>query len=232
MSYSYGKSIVTDGLVFYVDAANSKSYDGSAGGTTWTDLVGDNNGTLTNMDTNPASGGYVYDSGNGGSIVFDGTNDYVNLYSLDSTDSFTINFFFKTTAQGIKVITGMYNGSGADWWIGVGSDETLQFSFGSPSKQTISSTMTVDDGVVRSTTCVYDKNNNSSHIYINGILQNTATGLPSSIDQPGGNLTIGCFGSHLIFDWPGNIYSYKIYNKALTSTEITQNYNALKNRFV
>ena len=37
MSYSYGKSIVTDGLVFYVDAANSKSYSGT--GTTWTDLV-------------------------------------------------------------------------------------------------------------------------------------------------------------------------------------------------
>lgn len=38
MSYSYGKSIVTDGLVFYVDAANDNSYPGT--GTTWSDLIG------------------------------------------------------------------------------------------------------------------------------------------------------------------------------------------------
>jgi len=216
------KSIVTDGLVFYVDAGNGNSYPGS--GTTWSDLVGSNDGTLTN--------GPTFDSGNGGSIDFDGSDDRVDLYTLDSTNSFTINFFFKTTTQGIKVITGMYNGSGADWWIGLYSDETLRFSFGSPTKQTVSSNMTVDDGIIRSTTCVYDKNNNSSHIYINGNLQDTATGLPSSITQPGGNLTIGCFGSDHSFDWPGNIYSYKIYNRALTPTEVLQNYNALKNRFI
>jgi len=232
MSYKYGPSIVTDGLVFYVDAGNNKSYNGVSGGTTWTDLAGNNNGTLTNMETDPANSGYAYDSGNGGSIVFDGVDDRVDLYSLDSTNSFTINFFFKTTTQGVKVITGMYNGSGADWWIGLDSAETLKFSFGSPAKQEISSIMTVDDGIIRSTTCIYDKDNNSSHIYINGNLQDTATGLSSSITQPGGNLTIGCFGSSNSHRWPGNIYSYKIYNRALSATEVLQNYNALKNRFI
>src|SRR6056300_246225 len=59
--------IVTDGLVFYVDAGNSNSYPGSGG--TWTDLVGGNDGTLTN--------GPTYNSGNGGSIVFDGVDDSV-----------------------------------------------------------------------------------------------------------------------------------------------------------
>ena len=44
MSYSYGKSIVTDGLVFYVDAANENSYPGS--GTTWSELVGRKEGTI------------------------------------------------------------------------------------------------------------------------------------------------------------------------------------------
>ena len=43
MSYKYGPSIVTDGLVFYVDAGNDKSYPGS--GTTWSDLIGGNDGT-------------------------------------------------------------------------------------------------------------------------------------------------------------------------------------------
>ena len=62
MSYKYGPSIVTDGLVFYVDSGNDKSYPGT--GTTWSDLIGSNDGTLTN--------GPTYDSANGGSIVFDG----------------------------------------------------------------------------------------------------------------------------------------------------------------
>ena len=69
MSLSRGPKIVTNGLVLYLDAANKKSYPGS--GTTWTDLSGNNNtGTLTN--------GPTFDSNNGGSIVFDGTNDYVS----------------------------------------------------------------------------------------------------------------------------------------------------------
>ena len=55
MAFNYLPKIVTDGLVFAVDAANKKSYPGS--GTTWTDLAGNNNGTLTN--------GPTFDSGMG-----------------------------------------------------------------------------------------------------------------------------------------------------------------------
>ena len=64
-----GPNIIKDGLVLTLDASSQRSYPGS--GTTWYDLSGNgNNGTLTN--------GPTFDSGNGGSIVFDGTNDYVN----------------------------------------------------------------------------------------------------------------------------------------------------------
>ena len=81
----FGPGIITDNLIFAVDAANPNSYPGS--GTTWNDqTVNQNDGTLTN--------GPTFDSGNGGSIVFDGSNDLVsfidsNLYSFGngSTDS-------------------------------------------------------------------------------------------------------------------------------------------------
>jgi hypothetical protein len=60
--------VVTTGLQLYLDAGNASSYPGS--GTTWTDLsVNSRNGTLTN--------GPTYSSADGGSIVFDGSNDYV-----------------------------------------------------------------------------------------------------------------------------------------------------------
>ena len=75
MGFYRGPNIVKDGLVLHLDAANYKSYPGS--GTTWSDLSGNgNNGTLTN--------GPTFDSGNRGSIVFDGSNDFVYLSNPSS----------------------------------------------------------------------------------------------------------------------------------------------------
>jgi hypothetical protein len=73
MATFYSPKIVTDGLVLALDAANIKSYSGT--GTTWSDLSGNGNtGTLTN--------GPTFDSGNGGSIVFDGVDDFVNITEI------------------------------------------------------------------------------------------------------------------------------------------------------
>jgi hypothetical protein len=77
---------------------------------------------------------------------------------------------------------------------------------------------------------VYDKNTNSAALYINGILQSTGS-TPSTVTQPGGNLTIGRFGDYNLFYWSGNIYNYKVYNRALSAQEVLQNYNATKARF-
>jgi hypothetical protein len=81
--------IISNGLILYLDAGNAASYPGS--GTTWTDVSGNiNTGTLTN--------GPTYSSANGGSIVFDGSNDYVlanntNLNSLSLTSRFSNTSF-------------------------------------------------------------------------------------------------------------------------------------------
>ena len=72
MGVGYNPRIVTDGLVLCLDAANKRSYPGS--GTTWTDKVGGNNGTLIN--------GPTFSSDNGGVIVFDGSDDYVNFGNI------------------------------------------------------------------------------------------------------------------------------------------------------
>ena len=65
-------NIITDGLIACWDAGNRRSYPGA--GATWTDLVGGNNGTLENEGD-----GLSFDSAHGGSIVFDGTDDYVDM---------------------------------------------------------------------------------------------------------------------------------------------------------
>ena len=62
-----------------LDAANKRSYPGA--GTTWTDRVGEYDGTLTN--------GPTFSNDNGGSIVFDGSNDYVQMTSSSGALNFS-----------------------------------------------------------------------------------------------------------------------------------------------
>jgi hypothetical protein len=86
MGVSYNSVISRDGLVLHLVAGNSRSYPGT--GTTWYDISGNNNhGTLVN--------GPTYSSANGGSISFDGVNDYVNcgyssLFDLATTKTVAI----------------------------------------------------------------------------------------------------------------------------------------------
>ena len=76
-------NVVTDGLIFYLDAANTKSY--VSGSTTWSDLS-------QNQKDTALINGSTFDSGNLGSIVFDGVNDYVvsnSSFSLPSTVTYS-----------------------------------------------------------------------------------------------------------------------------------------------
>jgi hypothetical protein len=84
--------VVTTGLQLYLDAGNASSYPGS--GTTWTDLSGNSrDGTLTN--------GPTYSATNGGSIVFDGTNDYVQCTgSLTVTAATFVTWIKRNGSQG------------------------------------------------------------------------------------------------------------------------------------
>lgn len=88
MAFSRGPSIVKDGLVLYLDAANPKSYPGS--GTNFNDISSNgNNATIVN--------GASFDNSNSGSIKFDGTNDTISLSQITTTNKqpWTLNFWYK-----------------------------------------------------------------------------------------------------------------------------------------
>jgi hypothetical protein len=109
VQYASGK-IVTSGLVLALDAADKNSYPGS--GTTWTDLSGNgNNGTLVN--------GPTFSSANGGSIVFDGVDDYVTCGTNSSTlvSSMTISstFLFISYTNATHLIVGRLGGAAASY---------------------------------------------------------------------------------------------------------------------
>lgn len=226
MSVKNRNSIVTDGLVFYVDAGNANSYAGS--GTTWSDLAGGNDGTLTN--------GPTYSSDNGGSIVFDGTNDYVALsegglsFPNDSAD-FTCEIVVKLDTVALQQVFFQQEDSGGTGrsWIFLrnnagnhafssylGSSDLLLTSLGVPTADTVYHLhVKYESGVL--------------HIGYNGAWYQSST---RSIDENcTGGFRIGT-GKNTSAPTDGNIYCVRVYNRALTSAEILQNYNALKNRFI
>jgi hypothetical protein len=101
MAFNYSPKIVTDGLVLYLDAANPKSYPGT--GTAWNDISrGGNNGTLVN--------GPTFDSTNGGSIVFDGVNDY----GINNTPNLPTGNITATICAWVYIVSG-YTGT----WQGI-----------------------------------------------------------------------------------------------------------------
>ena len=227
MSYKYGPSIVTDGLVFYVDAANSKSYPGT--GTTWSDLVGSNDGTLTN--------GPTYSSANAGSIVFDGADDWSSHSSVSTAWPVTMscwvkldNFVNQPTfmAQSDVSVNNQFFGFGH---ISDSGNEILRIYNYRTSYYDARGTTVISTGQWYHVTAVFESDT-SKKLYLNGVLEatlTTNTAFPTGIDT----MSISSFqrtspGGYL----DGNIACAMVHNKALSTDEIIQNYNALKNRFV
>lgn len=223
MSFHRGPKIITDGLVLALDAANPKSYSGT--GTVWNDLSGNsNNGTLIN--------GPTFDSGDNGSIVFDGVDDYVNITfdnSLD-VDYLTAEVWIKSDfTTGPSTRHYLMNGCSHRWAIIVDEPTTLRWyintTTGTLELIWVDSLVSQNDWM--HITCTYD--GSLMKIYVNGaevtsrshsgtILTATASG--RLMDYRNGG-----------YETEGLAANFKIYNKAFTSEEVLQNYNATKSRY-
>ena len=209
-------SIITSGLVLNLDAGNVASYPGT--GTTWTDLSGNgNNATLYN--------GAVYNSANGGTMVFDGINDYASESNfIGALTTFTSGTWIKLNAnQTTKAfISTYYNG----WAVGISDydQNKIKFYLGGA---TIYSTYALSINTWYYVCATY--NNGNPTIYINGALNKTSTDLVS-YGPINSTITIGALnGGNQFFN--GNLSMQHIYNRALTASEITTNFNTTKTRF-
>jgi hypothetical protein len=240
MALSHSPRIVTDGLVLCLDAGNKKSYPGS--GTTWTDLSGrGNNGTLTN--------GPTYSSSNGGSIVFDGVNDYINYGTSGYNDirgltTTTINFFCYCTGFGSQAgsfswspyisIDKYQNGNAwrkfAFYFANTSGDQSVVSTFfDGVSGKSVSKNMVVLNKLLNITSTV---DSNYIRLYVNGILEAETSGMILNPNPQASEFTIGArIGSDYNGYFKGNIFQSSIYNRALTLQEIQQNFNALRGRF-
>ena len=215
--FANGK-IVTDGLVLCLDAADRTSYLGS--GTTWFDLAGSNNGTLVNNPTFNSNGATS-------SIVFDGTDDYVGTSvarNATTNQNYTINIVFKIisfTGSDMRLFgaTDGITDQLCSGWDGTTFRIWVQASWNNTNF--VSST-----GVTYHLTMVHEGTDNK--IYVNGLFNSNITNKTSYFNNLGFcNPYILSYGTF----FSGNIYNAQIYNRALTESEVRQNYNAQKGRF-
>lgn len=224
-----GPNIITNGLVIYLDAANPNSYIN--GSTTWIDLSRSNlNGTLIN--------GPTFNSSNGGSIVFDGVDDYVNLGTSINFSTFTSGF---TIGFWIKIL----NTSNTNRYVfskltDIGNDNQFSVAYGY-----VSQTLELYSGActqnIRTNSQIVVNDNNwhllyytvgiTTKGYLDDVVKFTNTYGTTPVFSSSTNTNfIASFNGSQYFS---NIAvgSMVLYNRILTPTEVLQNYNSTKTRF-
>jgi hypothetical protein len=218
--------IVTSGLTLNLDAGNPYSYSPlNTGSTTWVDTTyTTTGGTLIN--------GTSY---SGGTMVFDGTNDYAKVSDINITSEISIEgWVYANSVGSFNAIASQFQTdtlTESSWVLEtVGSDIRLyitnnsSLSFASTSFSTLVWTHIV--GTFNGTTI---------KIYKNSVLGDV-TGTIAGLNNSNLNINIGALYSQNGNEggtglWNGKISNVKIYNRALSQDEITQNFNALRGRY-
>ena len=219
MGIQYNPRIVTDGLVLALDAGNTKSYPGS--GTAWTDLSGrSNTGTLVN--------GPTYSSANGGSLSFNGSNQYVNCgnaANLQITVG-TISAWFNANSGN----TGVHGiiAKQLAWGLFVWGNTLRAYDWGNGAPRDTGITVgnsTWNYAAMTFTETIGTPSNNAI-VYLNGSPVLTTTVRHSNHTV---QVQIGEANASQLFG--GNIAQASIYNRVLSAAEVSQNFNALRSRF-
>jgi hypothetical protein len=218
---AYYGNIVTNGLVLDLDAAKRDSYPGS--GTTWNDISGNrNNGTLTN--------GPTFDAGNGGSIVFDGSNDFVSLAgSIEVTTATFLIWVYRNGNQ--PNYAGMFysRGSSANGINFFSTTNNLSYTWNdAPNTYNFSSGLVVPN--LQWSMCAVSISATNAVLYVgssSGLFSatNNVSHSPTTIDA------LRIASDNYWSPFKGNVSNAMFYNRALSQTEILQNFNATKGRY-
>ncbi|BDB52198.1 hypothetical protein GENT11_05100 [Flavobacterium ammonificans] len=212
------------GLVLHLDAGNPLSYSGS--GTTWNDLSGNGSHvTLTSTSFNSA---------NGGSIVFNGTSSFANFNAnIGSTNAVTVDMWVRTNS----LANGMYFGFNLyDAWVydgAIGYNTSAGDLFGITRNRVIE--LGVEGAWKHLVFVMYAGSKTNNKIYVNGInetlsqIQGTFNATNSNFNSGAGRISSWRFDLNWLMNL--NVASFKIYNRELSQQEITNNFNASRQRF-
>lgn len=219
MGLGHSPSIVMDGLVFSIDAGNSRSYAGS--GLTANGLVGGIGGSLAS--------GVGFGTTNNGYFIFNGGN-YINIPSSSSmiygTASRTVMNWSRITANDGSTHASFAYGQSAlnqAFFIGVSGLNPFCGAWGNDLS---SSGFGVTLNSWFHTTCVFD--GTTAFLYVNGVLATSASKSWNTSNV--GKSYIGRQVDNAQY-WAGHIGQVHLYNRALSLAEVKQNYNATKKRY-
>jgi hypothetical protein len=238
----YQAPIVTNGLVMALDANNIVSYE--SGSTTTYSLTGSISGSLVN--------GVGYNNANGGAWVMDGADDFMRVSQLTGSNfpqaTGTISFWYYVPSVGgntdfsDKAIFDGYDTSGRNhffirnYYEAPNNIQVVGQLSGSGGAYVFAYNAFLPNDQWHNVVLTYTTGSNSSYqIYMDGTLKNSGTlGANPSTFAPNGQYCgfgSGYLGGGAYAAMQGRYSSLSIYNRALTATEITQNFNAQRNRF-
>ena len=234
---AYLGNIATQGLVLNLDAAIKGSYPGT--GSIWTDVSNNgNNGTLTN--------GPTFSSADYGSIVFDGTDDYITGSVINATTELSVFCFRNPKQRTGSVYPSLISkwdavpGDNRSWTVGIDSANSKEYvivSFDGTYSSTTIKRYEITGSVPYNTWTQigFTFNNGVFTPYRNGApAQYTASlnGTFTSIYTSSKGYNLG-YSRDGIFDlyYSGSIGNAQIYNQSLTQFQVWQNFNAYKSRY-
>ena len=231
MSVKSSIGVVTDGLVFYVDAGNGNSYPGT--GTDFTDLVGSNEGGLRNMESTD------FVSDDGGYLNLGGSDEKIDFGDFDNTkvsSSITVSVWFKDlSGSGYPHVFGNGGGWGAGGFVMFAYNNGIRFELQGTGKEALDISGISYTGSWQNVVGTWEQGQNIKS-YVNGSFINQTSGITSiGTNSDTGNLSAGGKGDGSEMSTAFGLMKFasaSIYGKALSASEVLQNYNALKNRFI
>ena len=231
---SYYGNIVKDGLILDLDAAKLQSYPRT--GTLWNDISGfQNNGTLIN--------GPTFNSDKGGSISFDGASDKVECTSTPTLDvSSTISLEIMMYPTLLNQNCGLFN----KWTTGAGTNNSYAFYLGQDSSLSRYGFIiyqsnsvgrfllpTTNYSINTWTHIVCTADGSTMRIYKDGVVDSSTQTYDGTIKSTTKKVVIGSLREEdNVYNYTGRVGFSRIYNRALSATEVLQNYNATKGRYL
>lgn len=231
MAFHYSPKVINDSLILYLDAGNSKSYSGS--GDTWFD-------TSKSFKDSSLLGSPPFLSDNKGCFLMTGLNEYVSIPRLSDNniiDNYSFGIWFSPTST--------ISSSNNDYYMLFEAQDTTDnyIYFLNSGGQITFETKTPNDNLLTTTNnwvagkwyniyCTYDSSTGTKSIYVNGVKENSISGVNGSYLNTSLYFGLGAYSSPTrTWYFPGRISATFVYSKTLSQSEISQNYNTTKSRF-
>jgi len=224
MAFSHNPKIVTDGLVLALDSADKNSYGGS--GTTWSDLsINGNNATLSAA---------AIGTDTAGSMDFNGSSEYLtitNSTSLQIANNITYEWWFKTNST-----------SGEDWFFSnnigstplvlcsIDNNGAIQFQFTDDDGTIVSGNYTDSGTLTGWHHCALVRSGTTASLYTDTVQKITDNDASFDTITLTSNFEVAR-DTRAARYFAGYMDAFRIYNKALSTKEIEQNFNAQRARF-